>query len=405
MNDTVEAMSTAHTSIVDAAAVLGLLGRRPRVLALGEPTHSEDELLALRNDLFRDLVEREGYHTIAVESDCVAGLLVDDHVTTGAGDLDDVMARGFSHEWGAYPGNRALVAWMRAHNDGRPAAQQVRFAGADGPLEITAAASPRATLTALHTFLAARLDASLLPCTAADLDALVGDDARWTEPAAMYHPTRSVGRTPDAQALRLLADDLVDLLDAWSPGLRAASTRDEWDRAVLHGRTAVGLLRYHSWMADTSPGRIARLLGVRDAMIARNLLAAADRGPVLVFAHNAHLQRDESSMRMGGDPVRWWSAGAIVDARLGDDYAFVHTAVGTIPAHDVDVPAADTVEGRLSALGAQRVLADPRAFGPAGPARVSPWFGYAPLDPAHLPRIDGLAFVRDCAVSSGTPAP
>ena len=397
-------MNTAHSSIVDAAAVLGLLGRRPCVLALGEPTHGEEELLALRNDLFRDLVEHEGYRTIAVESDCVAGLLVDDHVTTGAGDLDEVMARGFSHEWGTQPGNRALVAWMRAHNAGRAAAEQVRFAGVDGPLEITAAASPRATLTALHTFLAARLDASLLPCTATDLDSLVGDDARWTEAAAMYHPTRSVGRTSDAQALRLLADDLVDLLDAWSPGLRAVSSRDEWDRAVLHGRTAVGLLRYHSWMADTSPARIARLLGVRDAMMAQNLLAAADRGPVLVFAHNAHLQRDESSMRMGGDPVHWWSAGAIVDDRLGDGYAFVHTAVGTIPAHEVDAPDADTVEGRLFALG-KRVLADPRAFDPTTPARRSPWFGYAPLDPAHLPRIDGLAFVRDCALSSGTPAP
>jgi len=327
-NDTVEAMNTAHSSIVDAAAVLGLLGRRPCVLALGEPTHGEEELLALRNDLFRDLVEHEGYRTIAVESDCVAGLLVDDHVTTGAGDLDEVMARGFSHEWGTQPGNRALVAWMRAHNAGRAAAEQVRFAGVDGPLEITAAASPRATLTALHTFLAAR---------------------------------------PDAQALRLLADGLVDLLDAWSPGLRAVSSRDEWDRAVLHGRTAVGLLRYHSWMADTSPARIARLLGVRDAMMAQNLLAAADRGPVLVFAHNAHLQRDESSMRMGGVPVHWWSAGAIVDARLGDDYAFVHTAVGTIPAHDVDAPAADTVEGRLSALGAPRVLADPLSSGTPAP--------------------------------------
>ncbi|ODU01802.1 MAG: erythromycin esterase [Pseudonocardia sp. SCN 72-86] len=386
-------MSDIRTSAVDASSVVGMLGRRPRVLAVGEPTHGEAGLHALRNDLFRDLVEHEGYRTIALESDCVAGLLVDDHVTTGAGDLDDVMARGVSHEWGAHPGNRALVEWMRAHNEGRPATDRVRFAGVDGPLEITAAASPRETLTALHAFLITRLDASLLPCTAAGVDSLVGDDARWTEPAAMYHPSRSVGRTPAAQALRLLADDLVDLLDAWSPALRAASTDDEWDRARLHGRTAVGLLRYHSWMADTSPARIARLLGVRDAMMAGNIMAAAERGPVLVFAHNAHLQRDESSMRMGGDPVHWWSAGAIVDDRLGDGYAFVHTAVGTIPAHEVDAPDADTVEGRLFALG-KRVLADPRAFDPTTPARRSPWFGYAPLDPAHLPRIDGLLFVR-----------
>ena len=28
-------------------------------------------------------------------------------------------------------------------------------------------------------------------------------------------------------------------------------------------------------------------------------------------------------------------------------------------------------------------------------ARVSSWFGYAPLDPAHLAAADGIVFVRD----------
>ena len=38
------------------------------------------------------------------------------------------------------------------------------------------------------------------------------------------------------------------------------------------------------------------------------------------------------------------------------------------------------------------------AAGQAPPApRVSAYFGYAPLDPAHLPRIDGVVFVRDVA--------
>jgi hypothetical protein len=27
--------------------------------------------------------------------------------------------------------------------------------------------------------------------------------------------------------------------------------------------------------------------------------------------------------------------------------------------------------------------------------RVSPWFGYAPLDPAHLAGSDGIVFVKD----------
>src|SRR5260370_29422412 len=91
------------------APVMGLLPARPRLLALGEPTHGEDVLLELRNDLFRQLVEQEGYRTIAIESDCMMGLVVDDYVTSGTGILDDVMERGFSHGFAPSAANRELV--------------------------------------------------------------------------------------------------------------------------------------------------------------------------------------------------------------------------------------------------------------------------------------------------------
>ncbi|CAL9349343.1 hypothetical protein SUDANB176_00440 [Streptomyces sp. enrichment culture] len=388
------------THAVEAAAVMGLLPTRPRLLALGEPTHGEDTLLDLRNGLFRQLVEQEGYRTIAIESDCLTGLVVDDYVTSGTGTLDEVMEHGFSHGWGASAANRELVAWMRAYNDGRPASERLRFAGFDGPLEITHAASPRQALTALHGYLSARVDADLLPCTAETLDRLLGADDRWTDPAAMTDPARSMGQSAEAGELRLLADDLVALLDAQAPHLLAATSRDDWDRACLYGRTATGLLRYHSWMADTSAARMTRLCALRDVMMAHNLLAVAARGPVLVHAQNSHLQRRKSTMQMWQGPVEWWSAGALVSARLGEEYAFVATALGTIRHQGVHAPPPDTVEGLLYALPEDRCLVDaPRlaaALGDTRPApRVSPWFGYAPLDPAHLADSDGIVFVKD----------
>ncbi|WP_329275739.1 erythromycin esterase family protein [Streptomyces sp. NBC_00691] len=403
-----------HT--VDAAAVMGLLRGRPRLLALGEPTHDDGVLLDVRNELFRQLVEQEGYRTITVESDCLRGLLVDDYVTTGTGTLDEVMERGFSHGWGAYDGNRALVRWMRAFNDGRPEADLLRFAGFDGPLEITGAESPREALTALHGFLSTRLDTDLIDATCAmeTLDRLLGPDDRWTHPAVMTDPGQSVGQSADATELRLLADDLVALLDAHGPHLMATSSRDDWDRARLYGRTATGLLRYHYWLADTSPDRITRLVSLRDRMMADNLLAvagvdadavgsagAADRAPVLVHAHNGHLQRSRSSMRMGGRPVEWWSAGAIVSTRLGQEYAFFATALGTLRHQGVDTPPQNTVEGLLYAGPEECAVVDARGLAatlgdalPTAP-RVSPWFGYAPLDPAQLTGIEGVVFVKD----------
>ena len=384
---------------------MGMLPARPRLLALGEPTHGAETLLSLRNELFQQLVEQEGYRTIALESDCLAGLLVDDYVATGEGELDEVMTRGLSHEWGAFLANRELVRWMRAYNERRPAPDQVRFAGFDGPLEITGAASPRHVLTALHDYLQARLDADLLPCTTAVLDRLIGPDTRWTDPDAMMDPSRSVGQSTEARELRLVADGLAALLDAYAPQLIATSSPDEWDRARLYGRTATGLLRYHFWMAEPSPTRMTWLLGIRDSMMAANLLALAERGPTLVNAQNGHLQRHRSTMAMWDHPrLDWWGAGALASARLGGEYAFVATAVGTILHQGVDVPPPDTVEGLLYALGEDRVLVDTSGLaaalsaeeGVTQPApRVSPWFGYSPLDPAHLADSDGIVFVKD----------
>jgi erythromycin esterase-like protein len=244
------------------------------------------------------------------------------------------------------------------------------------------------------------VDADLIPCTAETLDRLLGADDRWTNPAAMMDPSQSVGQTPDAKQLRLLADDLVALLDAQTPHLIAASSQEDRHRARLYGRTATGLLRYHFWMADTSPSRMATLLGLRDSMMAANLLALAERGPTLVYAHNGHLQRDKSTMRMGDLPLEWWSAGAIVSAQLGEGYAFLATALGTIRHQGVDTPPPDTIEGLLYALPEDRYVVEARrlaaVLGEVTPApRVSPWYGYSPLDPAHLASNDGIVFVKD----------
>jgi erythromycin esterase-like protein len=385
---------------LDAATVLGLLPARPRLLALGEPTFGEDLLLEMRNELFRQLVEQEHYRTIAIESDCLMGLIVDDYVTSGLGTLDEVMERGFSHGFGASAANRELVRWMRAYNEGRPASEWLRFKGFDGPLEMTGAASPRQALTALHAYLSAWLDPGLLPGTAEALENLLGADDQWTNPAAMMDPAQSVGQTPEARHLRLLADDLVALLAAQTPHLIAASSRDDWDRARIYGRTATGLLRYHFWMADRSPSRLTLMLGLRDSMMAANLLAIAEHGPALVHAHNGHLQRHKSRMQLGDLPLEWWSAGAIVSAHLGEGYAFVATALGTIHHRGVQAPAPDTVEGVLHALPEERSLVDARRLAEILSTatlvhRASEWFGYSPMDPAHLAGNDAIVWVKD----------
>jgi hypothetical protein len=64
----------------------------------------------------------------------------------------------------------------------------------------------------------------------------------------------------------------------------------------------------------------------------------------------------------------------------------------------VETPPADTIEGLLYALPEDRYVVDAHRLaaelGDAKP-RVSPWFGYAPLDPAHIASTDGIVFVKD----------
>ncbi|MEV4896670.1 erythromycin esterase family protein [Nonomuraea sp. NPDC055795] len=376
------------------AAVLKLAGARTRLLGLGEPTHGVEVFPRLRNELFRYLVEHAGYRSVTIESDCLKGLVVDDYVAGGEGDLDEVMREGFSHGLGGSAAGRELVAWMRAYNRGRGEDDRLRFHGFDAPMELSGAASPRDALLRLHAALATHLR---LPWDIADFAGLFGADERWDNLDATMDPARSIGRSGDAVRLRLLAGDLTGYLDAEAPRLARASGRDWW-RARLYGRTATGLLRYHAAVADDTPDRLPRLAGLRDAMMAGNLLAIAEyearRGPTLVYAHNRHLQREMSTMRLGETPVEWWSAGAMTQARLGDGYAFLATGAGHWPG--MEPPGPDTLEGILSAVPGERLVVNARALAATGVKpvpRISTDYRYIPLEPYH--DAEGIVFIKN----------
>lgn len=307
------------------SAFLDALPAPPQLLGLGEPTHGVETFSLWSNRVFQTLVDTQGFRSIAIESDIIAGLRVEAHITSGQGTLDEVMAGGFSHGFGGVQANRDLMIWMRQFNAGRNEMDRLRFYGFDPPIENMWAASPRHALLALHDFLARHL--SHLPVDRATLERLCGDDARWTNQAAAMDPSQSVGGTADAWHLRALADDLLGLLETQRPGLGAHP--DLWT-AQLHARTALGLLRYHANLATPSPDRISRMLALRAVMMTDNLLAIAEReeerGPTLVFAHNSHLQRGASQIRMATMNADWWPAGAHL---LGRDAPYAVLAMSS----------------------------------------------------------------------------
>ncbi len=161
-------------------------------------------------------------------------------------------------------------------------------------------------------------------------------------------------------------------------------------------------------MAETSDARIARLLGLRDVMMADNLNAIAaregQRGATLVFAHNLHLQKGLSKWHLGELSLEWWSAGAIIGAQLGTQYAVLTSALGAAPHQGLRAPAAETLEGTLFALPERGYLFNSgsltNALSGMGPKLVvrtdmAPNNGYFPLDPGHLNEMDGVIFLKE----------
>lgn len=92
--------------------------------------------------------------------------------------------------------------------------------------------------------------------------------------------------------------------------------------------------------------------------------------------------------------------GRLVETHLNQDYAFLATALGTIPHRGVTTPSPTTLEGLLYDFPDTPYLIDaPRlskALHDRPPTlRVSPYYGYAPLDPSHVASLDGIVFLRD----------
>ncbi|ASR38077.1 erythromycin esterase [Prauserella marina] len=362
----------------------------PTLLALGEPTHGIAAFPLLRNELLGQLVRR-GYRSIALETDFFAASLVDDYVNGAATDIEDVLATGFSHGFGAVPGNRELVQWLREYNADREERDRVRFHGFDAPLEYSGAPSPVPSLR----FVGDYLPPSLRPRSVRGLGENDAEEAAWTNPAAMFDPAASIGNSDRARDLRIVADDLASALCRAAPALRSADPGG-YAAAVAHVRTAKGLSRYHAAMATPSPERVGALRGLRAEMMAENLLAIVERerrrGPVLAFAHNAHLRAGRSRMPSGEEEANWGSAGSLAGLELGERYLFVATDAA---------PAAEpgTLQGLLAAATDRRALFPVPALLTALPAAISAGEpivrGHLPLNPDELDGTDAVVFVAD----------
>ena len=250
------------------------------------------------------------------------------------------------------------------------------------------------------------------------IDQALGQDSDWENPAAMMDPTKSVGLSPAATALRIETEDLIAQMQMRRPELVAKSDERLYLEAMQYATLARQLLNYHAALARRSDSskRIVQGLGLRDAMMADNLAYAVaherGRGKVLAYAHNSHLQRKKAEWQLGTDLLTWWPAGSHLDEIFGPGYAVIGTAVGVSDANGIGRPEEGTLEARLTAgPGPARFIPTHKGRGlptsaiAALPVRSGSMMNptYFALTPQSFTDFDALAVLDKTAYSRGGP--
>jgi len=280
-------LDPADSDVSDLAALRDLVGDA-RVVCLGESAHGVSEYYRLKDRVFRFLAAELDFSAFVMESGFAEGLAVNDWVSGGAGDLDQIATTGITYGFGECAEMRAQLRWMRDWNAQHE--RTVRFYGMDAPGSF---ATPRPAVEACL--------ARLAPCSEDEALRALADLGEQFQAAVRYQ-----AMTPrDRQRL---SDDLANLLE------RASVCGDD-----IAYRCALGAQCLDEYLVN---GRNSR-----DELMADTVRWILDREErIVVSAHNVHIQRDLSP---SGAPA----LGKVLAPVLGDDMVVIGTtrACGAIP--------------------------------------------------------------------------
>jgi len=102
-----------------------------KIVGLGEATHGTKEFFQLKHRIFKYLVENHGFKIFAFECDMGESYYVDNFVTIGEGDIDDIM-KNIMHFWTWRTEEvKELLLWMREYNEYKSDEDKIHFIGVD----------------------------------------------------------------------------------------------------------------------------------------------------------------------------------------------------------------------------------------------------------------------------------
>jgi len=320
-----------------------------RVVALGEAMHNTHELLALRNRLFRFLVERMGFTAIALESGFTESLNARSLIESGEGDADTAARTALPSGLTRYLENRALIQWMRDYNATASSAgsRGIRLYGID----LTDGARPsgaRLTIDSALTFLS-RADPKAAQKIRESTESLPGPERRAFGPlSATAQAEFEASITAIANALQKSRKSLI-----------ARTSEDEY-RWALHNLDVARQLAKCLFLTPESKDMNlwAITMTCRDYGMAENVQWALKnegrQGRVLVFAHDGHvMSAKEDGRRWAKARERPSMMGLYLRQVYGKDLYIIatfaaNTAGGLRPSLPLEV---DSIDSHLVAVG------------------------------------------------------
>ena len=334
-----------------------LLNEGAEMIGFGEALHGGEEILILRNRLFKWLVKNYDFRVIALESGFPEGMQVNDYVTGEQPvSYQEIQDTGFSHGFGQLEANRKLIEWIKKYNRERKPDQQLHVYGFDIPDAMSGSEG-------LKNLLEVVLKETKPPEDNKDrnygerIESLFEERLHWDNPMVWRNPETSAELRAAITDLRIEVENIHSYLGTVKPRLIDDKGQEQYKKIIHYLEQARQMINFYLAMTDEGYGPS---LAVRDRAMANNLEYILKRershGRVFVFAQNAHLQKEkvivhpEWQQALDSEKFSWWPAGAHLARTLGNRYAAIGSSVGVSEENGIKRPENGTLEACLSDL-------------------------------------------------------
>jgi erythromycin esterase len=294
LNGLIHAISGSSPDLPDdELSVLDYL-KDARIVGLGEATHGTKDFFQMKHRVFKYLVEHHGFRAFGFECDFAESIYLDRYITTGTGDLRQLM-KDTMHFW-TWETEEVyqLLEWMRQYNQDKSRDRMIRYIGFDCQFQ-----------TYQGGFLIEYLE-TVAPDFLATVRTILENSASLNYDAysGMTQEQWDTWQT-DFQSLY---DEIVNRENQFV----LMSGQEEYEIAKQLARTLVQTHKVGYFYNRSSDG-----VNWRDTYMAENSLWLADfmgdNAKVVLWAHNLHLVNDPY---FGGDG----SQGRHLKDALGNAY-------------------------------------------------------------------------------------